>query len=41
MQKEGGVGKNILSCETDKEERLEGSASLLQSHRLIDWQVSL
>lgn len=41
MQKEGGAGKNIPSCETEKEERLEGSASPLQSDRPIDWQISL
>lgn len=41
MQKEGGTGKNIPSCGTEKEEQLGGSASPLQSDRPMDWQVSL
>lgn len=36
MQKDGGAGKNKLSCETEKEERLGGSASPLRSDRLAD-----
>lgn len=41
MQKEGGAGKNAPSRGTEKEERLEGSASPLQSDRPTDWQSSL
>lgn len=41
MQKEGGTGKKVPSCGTEKEEQLGGRASPLQSDRPIDWQISL